>query len=79
MLVSFLRTIIENKKPEYQIALILFTKSDAEQIAEDDLSPAEWEAIVNKFTHDKYLNQIADELMADLVQLTIDDREKAGK
>jgi hypothetical protein len=79
MLVSFLRTIIENKKPEYQIALILFTKSDAEQIAEDDLSPAEWEAIVNKFSHDKYLNQIADELMADLVQLAIDDREKAGK
>jgi hypothetical protein len=79
MLVSFLRTIIENKKPEYQIALILFTKSDAEQIAEDDLSPAEWEAIVNKFSHDKYLNQIADELMADLVQLAIDDREKADK
>ena len=79
MLVSFLRTIIENKKPEYQIALILFTKSDAEQIAEDDLSPAEWEAIVNKFSHNKYLNQIADELMADLVQLVIDDREKAGK
>ena len=79
MLVSFLNTIIANKKPDYQIAIILFTKSDAEQIAEDDLSPAEWEAIVSKFSHDKYLNQIADELMADLVQLAIDDREKAGK
>jgi DNA-binding MarR family transcriptional regulator len=79
MLVSFLNTIIANKKPDYQIAIILFTKSDAEQIAEDDLSPAEWEAIVSKFSHDKYLNQIADELMADLVQVTIDDREKAGK
>jgi hypothetical protein len=79
MLVSFLNTIIANKKPDYQIAIILFTKSDAEQIVEDDLSPAEWEAIVSKFSHDKYLNQIADELMADLVQLTIDDREKAGK
>jgi hypothetical protein len=79
MLVSFLRTIIANKKPEYQIALVLFTKSDAEQIAEDDLSPAEWESIVDKFSQDKYLNQIADELMADLVQLAIDDREKAGK
>jgi hypothetical protein len=79
MLVSFLNTIIANKKPDYQIAIVLFTKSDAEQIAEDDLSPAEWEAIVSKFSHDKYLNQIADELMADLVQLTIDDREKAGK
>ena len=79
MLVSFLRTIIENKKPEYQIALILFTKTDAEQIVEDDLSPAEWEEIVNKFSHDKHLNQIADELMADLAQLAIDNREKAGK
>jgi hypothetical protein len=79
MLISTLRTIIANKKPDYQIALILFTKTDAEQIVEDDLSPAEWEAIVEKFSHDKYLNQIADELMADLAQLTITDREKAGK
>jgi hypothetical protein len=79
MLISTLRTIIANKKPEYQIALILFTKTDAEQIVEDDLSPAEWEVIVNKFSHDKYLNQIADELMADLAQLAIDNREKAGK
>jgi hypothetical protein len=79
MLVSTLRTIIANKKPEYQIALLLFTKTDAEQIVEDDLSPAEWEAIVEKFSHDKYLNQIADELMAELAQLTISDREKAGK
>jgi hypothetical protein len=79
MLISTLRTIIANKKPEYQIALILFTKTDAEQIVEDDLSPAEWEEIVNKFSHDKYLNQIADELMADLAQLAIDNREKAGK
>ena len=79
MLVSTLRTIIANKKPEYQIALLLFTKTDAEQIVEDDLSPAEWEAIVDKFSHDKYLNQIADELIAELAQLTISDREKAGK
>jgi hypothetical protein len=79
MLVSTLRTIIANKKPEYQIALILFTKTDAEQIVEDDLSPAEWEKIVEKFSHDKHLNQIADELMADLAQLAIDNREKAGK
>jgi hypothetical protein len=79
MLVSFLNTIIANKKPDYQIAIILFTKSDAEQIAEDDLSPAEWEAIVSKFSHDKYLNQIADELMADLIDCTITDRKKAGK
>ena len=79
MLVSTLRTIIANKKPEYQIALILFTKTDAEQIVEDDLSPAEWETIVEKFSHDKHLNQIADELMADLAQLAIDNREKAGK
>jgi hypothetical protein len=79
MLISTLRTIIANKKPEYQIALILFTKTDAEQIVEDDLSPAEWEEIVNKFSHDKHLNQIADELVADLAQLAIDNREKAGK
>jgi hypothetical protein len=79
MLISTLRTIIANKKPEYQIALVLFTKTDAEQIVEDDLSPAEWETIVDKFSHDKYLNQIADELMADLAQLAIDNRKKAGK
>jgi hypothetical protein len=79
MFISTLRTIIANKKPDYQIALILFTKTDAEQIVEDDLSPAEWEAIVDKFSHDKHLNQIADELMADLAQLAIDNREKAGK
>jgi hypothetical protein len=79
MLVSTLRTIIANKKPEYQIALVLFTKTDAEQIVEDDLSPAEWEVIVDRFSHDKYLNQIADELIAELAQLAITDREKAGK
>ena len=79
MLVSFLRTIIENKKPDYQIALILFTKSDAEQIAEDDLSPAEWEAIVKRFTNDKYLNQIADELIADLVDNAITFRDEVEK
>jgi DNA-binding MarR family transcriptional regulator len=74
MLVSTLKTIIANKKPEYQIALILFTKTDAEQMAEDDLSPAEWEVIVNKFSHSKHLNQIADELMDELVNEIIEKR-----
>jgi hypothetical protein len=74
MRVSFIRTIIENKKPEYEIAVIWFDKVDAEAIAEDDLSPAEWEAIVKKFSSSKHLNQIADELMNEIVNETIEKR-----
>jgi hypothetical protein len=47
---------------------------DAEAIAEDDLSPAEWEAIVKKFSSSKHLNQIADELMNEIVNQTIEKR-----
>jgi len=74
MRVSFIRTIIENKKPEYEIAVIWFDKTDAEAIAEDDLSPAEWESIVQKFSSSKHLNQIADELMDEIVNETIKKR-----
>jgi hypothetical protein len=74
MRVSFIRTIIENKKPEYEIAVIWFDKTDAEAIAEDDLSPAEWETIVKKFSSSKHLNQIADELMDEIVNETIERR-----
>jgi hypothetical protein len=74
MRVSFIRSIIENKKPDYEIAVIWFDKTDAEGIAEDDLSPAEWEAIVKKFSSSKHLNQIADELMDEIVNETIEKR-----
>jgi hypothetical protein len=74
MRVSFIRSIIENKKPEYEIAVIWFDKTDAEMVAEDDLSPAEWESIVRKFSESKHLNQVADELMDELVQKTIEKR-----
>jgi hypothetical protein len=74
MRVSFIRSIIENKKPEYEIAVIWFDKVDAEAIAEDDLSPAEWEVIVKKFSSSKHLNQIADELMDEIVNETIEKR-----
>jgi hypothetical protein len=74
MRVSFIRSIIENKKPEYEIAVIWFDKTDAEMVAEDDLSPAEWNAIVRKFSESKHLNQVADELMDELVQKTIEKR-----
>ena len=74
MLVSFIRTIIANKKPDYQIAVIWFDKTDAENIAEDDLSPAEWEQIVEKFSHNDWVNQIADELMSELVNDVIEKR-----
>jgi hypothetical protein len=74
MLVSFIRTIIANKKPDYQIAVIWFDKTDAENIAENDLSPAEWEQIVEKFSHNDWVNQIADELMSELVNDVIEKR-----
>jgi hypothetical protein len=74
MRVSFIRSIIENKKPEYEIAVVWFDKVDAEAIAEDDLSPAEWESIVKKFGNSKHLNQIADELMDELVNEVIEKR-----
>jgi hypothetical protein len=74
MRVSFIRSIIENKKPDYEIAVIWFDKVDAEAIAEDDLSPAEWEGIVKKFSSSKHLNQIADELMDEIVNETIEKR-----
>jgi hypothetical protein len=74
MRVSFIRSIIENKKPEYEIAVVWFDKTDAELVAGDDLSPAEWNAIVRKFSESKHLNQVADELMDELVNATIDKR-----
>ena len=74
MRVSFIQSIIANKKPEQEIAVVWFDKTDAENIAEDDLSPAEWEAIVKKFSSSKHLNQIADELMDELVNETIEKR-----
>jgi hypothetical protein len=74
MKVSFIRTIIANKKPDYEIAVVWFDKTDAESIAEDDLSPAEWESIVKKFSSSKHLNQIADELMDEIVNETIEKR-----
>jgi hypothetical protein len=74
MKVSFIRTIIANKKPDYEIAVVWFDKTDAESIAEDDLSPAEWESIVKKFSNSDHLNQIADELMSELVDAVIEKR-----
>ena len=74
MRVGFIQSIIANKKPDYQIAVIWFDKTDAESIAEDDLSPAEWEQIVDKFSHNDSVNQIADELMSELVNDVIEKR-----
>jgi hypothetical protein len=76
MRVSFINSIIANKKPDYEIAVIWFDKTDAEGIAEDDLSPAEWVKIVRQFTSNKYMNQIADELMSDLVTDILEARDK---
>ena len=76
MRVSFIKSIIANKKPEYEIAVIWFDKTDAEGIAEDDLSPVEWVKIVRQFTSNKYMNQIADELMSDLVTDILEARDK---
>ena len=75
MKVSFIRSIIANKKPDYEIAVIWFDKTDAENIAEDDLSPAEWEEIVRRFSRNDWVNQIADELMSDLVNQVIENRK----
>ena len=74
MRVSFINSIIANKKPDYEIAVIWFDKTDAEGIVDDDLSPAEWETIVKKFSNNKHLNQIADELMDEIVNETIEKR-----
>jgi hypothetical protein len=75
MRVSFIRSIIANKKPDYEIAVIWFDKTDAENIADDDLSPAEWEKIVKEFSASKHLNQIADEFMDELVFKAINKRD----
>lgn len=74
MRVSFIRSIIENKKPDYEIAVIWFDKTDGESIAEDDLSPAEWEEIAQRFGQNDWVNQVADELMAELVNEVIEKR-----
>jgi uncharacterized protein YeeX (DUF496 family) len=77
MRVGFIQSIIANKKPDYEIAVVWFDKTDAEMIAEDDLSPAEWQVIVQKFSSDKYLNRVADVLIADLVKEALEKRGKA--
>ncbi len=74
MKVSFIRTIIANKKPDYEIAVIWFDKTDGESIAEDDLSPAEWEEIAQRFGQNEWVNQVADELMSELVNEILEKR-----
>lgn len=74
MRVSFIRSIIENKKPDYHIAVIWFDKTDAENIIDDDLSPAEWEEIAQRFGQNEWVNQVADELMSELVNEVIEKR-----
>jgi hypothetical protein len=74
MRVAFIQSIIANKKPDYEIAVIWNDKTDAEAIAEDDLSPAEWEEIVKRFSHSKSLNQLADEVFADCVNAVYEKR-----
>ena len=74
MRVGFIQSIIANKKPDYQIAVIWFDKTDAESIAEDDLSPAEWEQIAQRFGQNEWVNQVADELMSELVNDVIEKR-----
>ena len=74
MRVGFMQSIIANKKPDYEIAVVWFDKTDGEAIAEDDLSPAEWNEIVQKFSSDKHLNQMADELMSNLIETTLNKR-----
>ena len=74
MRVSFIRSIIANKKPEYHIAVVWFDKTDAEGIIDDDLSPAEWEEIAERFGQNDYLDQVASELMSELVNEVIEKR-----
>ena len=75
MRVAFIQSIIANKKPDYEIAVVWYDKTDGEAIAEDDLSPAEWNKIVQKFSSNKYLNQIADELMSDIIDDVLEARK----
>ena len=76
MRVSFIRSIIANKKPDYEIAVIWWDKTDAEGIADDDLSPAEWEQIAHRFGKNDWINQVADELMKELIDETLEARGK---
>ena len=79
MRVSFIRSIIANKKSDYEIAVIWFDKSDAERDFGFDLTVKEWEKIVHTFSHNKRLNQIADKLFADLIKEVNNQREKGQK
>jgi hypothetical protein len=74
MKVSFINSIIANKKPDYEIAVIWFDKTDGEAVAEDDLSPAEWEEIAQRFGQNEWVNQVADELMSELVNEILEKR-----
>ncbi len=74
MRVSFINSIIANKKPDYEIAVIWFDKTDGEAVAEDDLSPAEWEEIAQRFGQNEWVNQVADELMSELVNEILERR-----
>lgn len=74
MRVSFINSIIANKKPDYEIAVIWFDKTDGEAVAEDDLSPAEWEEIAQRFGQNEWVNQVADELMSELVNEILEKR-----
>jgi hypothetical protein len=74
MRVGFIQSIIANKKVDYEIAVIWYDKTEAESIVEDDISPAEWEEIVKRFSHSKSLNQLSDEVFKDCAEAVIEKR-----
>lgn len=74
MRVGFIQSIIANKKIDYEIAVIWYDKTEAESIVEDDISPAEWEEIVKRFSHSKSLNQLSDEVFKDCAEAVIEKR-----
>jgi hypothetical protein len=74
MRVGFIQSIIANKKVDYEIAVIWYDKTEAEEIVEDDISPAEWEEIVKRFSHSKSLNQLSDEVFKDCAEAVIEKR-----
>lgn len=74
MRVGFIQSIIANKKVDYEIAVIWYDKTEAEEIVEDDISPAEWEEIVKRFSHSKSLNQLSDEVFKNCAEAVIEKR-----
>lgn len=75
MRVGELRTIIADASDTDELAIVFFDKEEAEMHAEKEITNGQWSRIVNKWTTNKTLNQVADETFSETVWAITGERD----